>query len=90
MKFYISDENKLKFIYMCKNQLISIKVHYNSVYTLFQINFFTYFSYIRRFFLVYKYVKQYKDSRFYDYMWASFNYKLNKLTISNNIVNTRV
>jgi len=35
MKFYISDENKLKFIYMCKNQLISIKVHYNSVYALF-------------------------------------------------------
>jgi len=42
------------------------------------------------FFLVYKYVKQYKDCQFYDYMRASFNYKIHKLTIRDNTENTRV
>ena len=40
MKFYISDENKLKFIYMCKNKRIYEKVHYNKDYRHIQAIFF--------------------------------------------------
>jgi len=57
MKFYILDENKLKFICMCKNNHIYQKVRYNYVYSVLSDIFFIYFSYKSQFFLVYKYVK---------------------------------
>ena len=45
MKFYILDENKLKFIGMCKNNHIYQKVRYNYVYSVLNDIFFIYFSY---------------------------------------------
>ena len=60
MKFYILDENKLKFICMCKNNHIYQKVRYNYVYSVLNTIFFIYFSYKLRFFLVYNFVKLYK------------------------------
>lgn len=40
MKFYILDENKLKFICMCKNKRICKKVHNNKAYEHILGNFF--------------------------------------------------
>ena len=40
MKFYISDENKLKFICMCKNKRIYEKAHNNKAYEHISGNFF--------------------------------------------------
>lgn len=63
MKFYILDENKLKFICMCKKNHIYQKVRYNYVYSVLNTIFFIYFSYKLRFFLVYNFVKLYKISK---------------------------
>ena len=57
MKFYILDENKLKFICMCKNKRIYEKVHYIKVYRHNLVILFTSFSYNALFFLVYNFVK---------------------------------
>lgn len=40
MKFYILDENKLKFICMCKNKRIYEKWHNNKAYKHISGNFF--------------------------------------------------
>ena len=57
MKFYILDENKLKFICMCKNKRIYEKVHYIKVCRHNLVILFTSFSYNTPFFLVYNFVK---------------------------------
>lgn len=57
MKFYILDENKLKFIPMCKNKRIYKKVHYINVYSYILAIIFILFSYNFPLFLVYNFVK---------------------------------
>ena len=85
MKFYILDENKLKFICMCKNNHIYQKVRYNYVYSLLNTIFFIYFSYKLRFFLVYNFVKLYKigknktsNQRQYSINFINRNYTINQ------------